>query len=600
MPPKDFTRTFDIIYYQLKHYPQEVCIALCNPEKPEKKYSTQETVDAINKVSVGLMRLGIKKGDKIAIVSPNRPEWSILDHAILQLGAIDVPLYPTISPEEYEFILNDSESVAIFVGSTDIWQRVKPALEKTPNIKHVFSFDGLEGTKHWEELFVEPTEEELQKLEEYKQAVQPDDLATILYTSGTTGVPKGVMLTHGNFTSNVQGTFDLLPMKPGDRALSFLPINHVFERHMVYLYQAKGLQIYFVDDLNNIVPCAQKVKPHVFATVPRLLEKVYERILQKGLELTGFKRAIFFGALNFAKNYNPEDPPTGFKKLLHKLYDKLVFSKWREALGGEITALVSGGAALRPDLARIFWAAGIPVLEGYGLTETSPVIAVNRLEPGGFKIGTVGPPLFNVEVKIAEDGEILTRGPHVMKGYYKRPDLTKEVIDEEGWFHTGDIGVIVDGKFLKITDRKKELFKTAGGKYVAPQPIENSLKASLLIENAMVVGEGRKFPAALIVPSEENLKSWMEANGIKWEGLEKALQNPKVIDKYREIIKEVNKHLAKPEQIKRFAFVTDTWSVETGELTPTMKLKRRVLNEKYKDIIDGIYEGTVGYDVYKE
>ncbi len=595
-------RLFDILFWQRAEHPLSPALVHVNPE-PTEQYTTEEAVAIIERIGMWALHQGFRKGDRFSIVARNCPAWTLVDHGLLQLGMVNVPLYPTLSAEEYEFILREAEVKVVFVGDAEIWSRLKPAVEAC-GIKNVYAFTEIEGLPHWEEIkrFAPPTDSLKHALEEARQQVAPTDLATIIYTSGTTGFPKGVMLSHDNILSNVRDCVPLMPLSPGQAVLSFLPLNHSFERTMVYIYQASALPIYFVSDLDQLVNAIQRVRPYLFATVPRLLERVYERIVERGLALRGIKRALFFWSLRLGRDWDPERKPGLWKRIQHGIADRLVFRRWREALGGRVVALISGGAALRPDLARIFWCAGIPIMEGYGLTESSPVISVNRLEPDGFKIGTVGPPLDSVEVRIAEDGEILVRGPNVMLGYYKREKETREVIDEDGWLHTGDIGTLVPGKkyrFLKITDRKKELIKTAGGKYVAPQPIENALKASMLIENAMVVGEGKKFPAVLIVPDENHLKGWAAREGLNLP-VDQLLTHDKVIARYRAIIQRVNAPLSQPEKIKRFVFVRDHWTQEGGELTPTLKLKRRVLLERYAALIDDLYAGKAGWDVYPE
>lgn len=580
----------EIFYKQAELYPLDTALAQWSKGAVGESFSTREVVKMIEQVAAGLISLGIKPGDKVAIIARNCWQWTVADHAILSVGAVNVPLYVTLSAEETQWCLSHAEVCAVFIGDREIEERLGEAVRRTPTVKHVFGFyEGAE--RHWKELFQTPTSSHIEELKRRQEALTPTSLATIIYTSGTTGTPKGVMLSHRNIVSNVLACLPLLPLEVGDRVLSFLPLNHVFERMMVYLYELAGMSIYFVSDLSEIGECARTVKPHFFAAVPRLLEKVYERILEKASTLPPIQKAIFGWALALARRYEPTRTMPPWYRVQHWLANRLVFRKWREALGGELKAVVVGGAALRPELARIFWAVGIPTQEGYGLTETSPVVSVNRLDPHNMRIGTVGPPIDNVEVRIAEDGEILVRGPNVMLGYYKDPEATREAIDAEGWFHTGDVGTLVEGKFLKITDRKKELFKTAGGKYIAPQKIENELKASPFIENAMVVGEGRKFPAVIISVNVEAVRRYAKENGLDADrlGIQELLKEEKIVRLFESEIERVNRRLSHPEQLKKFTLVADQWSVEGGELTPTLKLKRRILYEKYKDLIESLY-----------
>ncbi|MFD2512722.1 AMP-dependent synthetase/ligase [Pontibacter locisalis] len=585
----EITRTLDLLPYQLMNFPQPDCLAAKVNGKWEK-YSTQDVQDYANKISLGLLKLGVGKDDRVAIISFNRPEWVLADFGIQQIGAISVPMYPTITVEDYRYIFNDAEVKAIFVADASLYNKVVAATEGMEGIKEIYTFDEVSGAKHWTEVLELGKGEDPQQLEPLKAAVQPDDILTIIYTSGTTGNPKGVMLTHRNLVSNVQGTVPYVPVHKEHRALSFLPLCHIFERMLLYLYMRIGVSIYYAESIEMVAENLKEVKPHVFTTVPRLLEKVYDKIVAKGMELTGVKRNLFFWALELGLKYDTQQDQGWWYNKQLALANKLIFSKWREALGGNVIAIVSGGAALQPRLARVFWSANIRVMEGYGLTETSPVITVNRFEPDNNMIGTVGMPIDGVEVKIAEeDGEILTRGPHVMKGYYNKPDLTDEVIDKDGWFHTGDIGQLIDGKYIKITDRKKEMFKTSGGKYVAPQPIENKLKESVVIEQAMVVGEGQKYAAALIVPSFLGLQDWCQHKGIKYTSDEEMITKPEVLDKYQREIIKANEGLAQYETVKKFRLVPQMWTVETGELTPTLKVKRKIITNNYKDLIESMF-----------
>ncbi|MBN8855963.1 MAG: long-chain fatty acid--CoA ligase [Sphingobacteriales bacterium 50-39] len=559
-----------------------------------KAYSTVETIDTIHKLSAGLLRLGIsgqdgtiEGRDKVAVISKNRPEWIMLDLAVQQIGAVLTPVYPTISVHELEFILNDAQVKVMFVNDEELFHKVLSIRERVPSLKDIFTFEHVAHARHWKELLNDLQKDDQLRLAAIRDKIAPDDLATIIYTSGTTGTPKGVMLTHHNIVSNVLSSIPCLPRGPL-RALSFLPLNHIYERMLTYVYLFSGSSIYYAESMDTIGDNLKEVKPQMFVTVPRLLEKVYDRIMLKGGELTGIKKKLFFWAHDLATRYEINQSMGAWYNMQLSLANKLIFSKWREALGNNITCIASGGAACQPRLIRIFTAARIPILEGYGLTETSPVISVNRLEEENRKFGSVGPVIPGVEVKIAEDGEILCKGPNVMLGYYKRPDLTAEVM-EDGWFHTGDIGVLEDGKFLKITDRKKELFKTSGGKYVAPLAIESKLKESPYIEQLMVVGPERKFVGALIVPNFAYLKDWSNQNGVDDSSHEAMVRDPRVIAMYQEIIESFNKYFDHVQQVKRFRLLPADWTVETGEMTPKLSLKRRVIAEKYRDLIDGIY-----------
>jgi long-chain acyl-CoA synthetase len=557
-------------------------------------HSTKEVADTIQKLSTGLFRLGISGEDrtvegmdKVAIVSKNRPEWIILDLAVQRTGAVLAPIYPTISVGELEFILNDSKAKIIFVNDEDLFHKVLSIKERVPALQEIFTFEHVVNARHWKELLVSPTAEEVAQLAEIREKITDTDLATIIYTSGTTGTPKGVMLSHRNIVSNVTSCSPCLP-QGRIRALSFLPLNHIYERMLTYVYLFNGSSIYYAESMDTIGENLKEVKPQMFVTVPRLLEKVYERIMHKGSELTGVKKKLFFWAHDLAARYEINQSMGPWYNLQLSLANKLIFSKWREALGNNIQCIASGGAACQVRLIRIFTAARIPILEGYGLTETSPVISVNRLQIADRHFGTVGPLIPGVEVKIAEDGEILARGPNVMMGYYKRPDLTAEAI-ADGWFHTGDIGEFRDGKYLKITDRKKELFKTSGGKYVAPLAIESKLTESPYVEQIMIVGAEKKFVGALIVPAFTRLKEWAGNHGVAAASNEEIVHDPKVIAFYKEVVESYNKYFSHTEQIKRFELLPAEWTVGTGEMTPKLSLRRRVVMEKYKTSIDKIY-----------
>jgi len=587
-------RLFDVIAYQLEHNPKADML-VGKENNVWKKYSTQDVADITMRFSAGLLQFGFGKGDttaegtdKIAIISPNRPEWLITDLACQQAGAVLTPIYPTLSEFELEFVLNDAGASILFVSDKDMYDKIIPFRHKLPMLKEIFTFNKVEGVRHWSEIPAMAKEEDFAKIEEIKRNIDPEQLVTIIYTSGTTGTPKGVMLNHRNIMSNVRACTPYLPVSSDARALSFLPLNHIFERMVSYVYLTAGVPIYYAENMDSIGDNLREVKPTIFTTVPRLLEKVYERIMAKGLELKGIKRALFFWAVELGKKYEINKPMGGWYNFQLSIANKLIFNKWREALGGKIDAVVLGSAACQVRLLKIFTAAGIPVLEGYGLTETSPVISVNRTDVKDRMFGTVGPLIDNVEVKLAEDGEILCKGPNVSMGYYKRPDLTAEAIID-GWFHTGDIGVLVNNKFLKITDRKKELFKTSGGKFVAPQPIENKFKESPFIEQIMVVGEGRKFTGALIVPSFPQLERWATKHGIKANTPGELLQNADVQGLYKQILDKYNQYFSHIEQIKKFELLAHEWTVSGGELSPTLKVKRKVIMQKYMDQVEKIY-----------
>ena len=526
--------------------------------------------------------------DKIAIISKSRPEWMMLDLAVQQIGAILTPVYPTINVNELEFVLQDAEVKLVFVNDEDIYHKVMNVKTRVPSVREIFTFEHVSGARHWKEMLVTPTPEIENTIRSIAYSIKYEDLATIIYTSGTTGTPKGVMLSHRNILSNVFACIPCFPPGEHMKTLSSLPLNHIFERMVTYVYLFNGTAIYYAESFETLGVNAREVKPHLFTTVPRILEKVYENIMQKGNEQKGIKRKLFFWAHELATKFEINKPQSAWYRMQLALANKIVFSKWREALGNNIKCIISGGAACQVRLIRIFTAAQIPIMEGYGLTETSPVISVNRYDEKDRMFGTVGPLIDKVEVKIAEDGEILCKGPNVMMGYYKRDDLTKEVI-KDGWFLTGDIGTIVNGRFLKITDRKKELFKTSGGKYVAPMPVESKMQESRYIEQVMVVGAERKFVGALIVPSFKNLKEWARQNGIPTGSNEEIIRQPKVIEFYKDLIESFNKYFNHVEQIKKFELLPQEWSIETGELAPKLSLKRKVIMEKFRDAIERIY-----------
>lgn len=592
-------RLFDVISYQLANYPKEDMLA--GKENGQwKKYSTKEVADLTLRFSSGLLKLGVRPGikkneekDKIAIISPNRPEWIITDLACQQLGAVLTPIYPTISETELAYVLNDAEARILFVSDKDLLAKVNAMRDKFPTIREIFTFNKVEGARHWSEIPGMADTADFEQINEIKKNISPEELVTIIYTSGTTGTPKGVMLSHHNIMSNVLACQPYLPVNKEAKALSFLPLNHIFERMVTYLYLCTGVPVYYAENMETIGDNLKEVKPTIFTTVPRLLEKVYEKIMTTGLELKGIKRALFFWAVDIGKRYEINKDQGAWYNLQLKLANKLVFSKWRAALGGNIQAVVNGAAACQVRLLKIFTAGGIPIMEGYGLTETSPVISVNRINEEDRMFGTVGPIISGVEVKLAEDGEILCKGPNVTIGYYKRPDLTADAI-KDGWFHTGDIGVIIDNKFLKITDRKKELFKTSGGKFVAPQPIENKFKESPYIEQIMIVGEDRKFTAALIVPAFSNLRNWAQKRGITVTSNEELIKNPDVQDLYKQAVDKYNQFFSHIEQVKKYLLLPHEWTVDGGELTPTLKAKRKVILEKFRKEIDSIYAPAGG------
>ncbi len=585
------TRLFDFPYYQQETYNLPVALATKKNGVWEKT-SSQEYIAKANAVSRALLRMGVQKDDKIALItSNNRTEWNIMDIGILQTGAQNVPVYPTIAEEDYEYILNHSGSIYCFVSDEEVLQKVNAIKANVPTLKEVYSFNEISGCKHWSELLTLGADESNQnEVEARKDSIKTDDLATIIYTSGTTGRPKGVMLSHKNIVSNVLDSAPRIPFDPGkSTALSFLPICHIFERMILYIYQYYGVSVYFGESIDKISDNLKEVRPTVITAVPRLLEKVYDKIYAKGAELTGIKKKLFFWAIDLGLRYEPYGANGFWYEFQLKIARKLIFSKWKEGLGGKLDLMVSGSAALQTRLSRVFAAAEIPVMEGYGLTETSPVIAVNDQRNKGFKVGTVGKPIRNVEVKIAEDGEILLKGPNVMLGYYKDPEKTAEAVID-GYFHTGDIGEIDSEGFLKITDRKKEMFKTSGGKYIAPQMIENAMKQSRFIEQIMVIGEGEKMPAAFIQPNFEFVKEWAKIHKITLgDSSADIASNPDVIKRIDTEVEEINKKFGHWEQIKRFELTPDVWSIDGGQLTPTLKLKRKIIKEIYKDLYAKIY-----------
>lgn len=590
------SRLFDYIDFQLNKFPK--ADMFCGKENGSWiNYSTAEVKKIVNELSAGLLKLGvsghdmkIENQDKIALISKNRPEWLMLDMACQQIGVALCPIYPTTNVSELEFIFNDATIKYAFVSGQEILDKVNIIKGNVPSLLNTYSFDKLLGVEFWKTILTDITSADIERLEAIKATIKAEHCATIIYTSGTTGTPKGVMLSHRNIVTNVINSKNSFPFSDDEsaRALSFLPLNHIFERMVSFIYISSGTSIYYAESLDTIAENLKEVKPALFATVPRLLEKTYEKIMAKGAELTGLKKKLFYWSVDLANDYDNIKTKGIWYNIQLAIARKLVFSKWKEGLGGNVKFIVTGGAACQVRLIRIFTAAGIPIYEGYGPTENSPVISVNCRKKDGTKFGTVGLVIEGQEVKLEADGEICVKGPSVMMGYYKRPDLTAETI-VDGWLHTGDIGIFEDGKYLKITDRKKELFKTSGGKYVAPQPIENKMKESPFVEQMMVVGAEQKFVGALIVPAINNLKEWMLHKEIPFTTIEDAIHNPKVLDLYRELIDSFNKFFNHVEQIKKFELLPHEWTIESGELTPTLKLKRKVIMEKYKAAYDRIY-----------
>lgn len=582
----NYQKLFDILSNYQEHYSKEQMVA-GKSSSGWHSYSTQQFTEIVNAISQGLIAKGAGKGDRIAIMSGNRPEWNFIDFACNQLGIATVPLYPTLSNADLVFILNDAEVKMMFVSNQELAKKAELALDENDLKLDLFTFDKLPDRHHYQEL-IELGKTQNADLETYREAVGWDDLLTLIYTSGTTGKPKGVFLSHGNIISNVEASNHLVTSEY-KKALSFLPLCHIFERMVVYLYFSKGVQIYYSEDLDNIVSDINDVKPDLFTTVPRVLEKVYDKVVEKGNSLTGIKRSIFFWALGLGHKFKEPSENSAFYNFKLSIARKLVFSKWKDALGGNVKLIISGGAALQERLARVFWAAGIKVLEGYGLTETSPVIAVNSWKSEDVKFGTVGRVLKNLEVKIADDGEILVKGPSVSSGYYKKPETTKEAFTEDGFLHTGDIGELTPDGFLRITDRKKEMFKTAGGKYVAPQVLENKLMESTLIGQVMVIGENQRFPAALIVPAFEELEKWTKHKSLSAESRDQIIQLPEVKKKYEQIISKSMANFGHWEQIKKFEILPEEWTIDRGELTPKLSLKRKVILQKHDELIKSIY-----------
>lgn len=583
------TRIFDVLE---KYREYDKPDALCGKNNAEwVKYSSKQYLENVENVSYGLMALGIQKEDKIAIISPNCPEINFVDMGAQQIGAIVISIYPNITESEYQHILSHSESRYIFIYGKSIYDKIKKLITDIPTIKGVFSFEPVEGINPFSELIeLGLNNRKLEKLKEIKSEITQDDIATIIYTSGTTGIPKGAMLSHHNLVSNFLTCAPLSLQNEKSRIISFLPLCHIYERMLNYAFQSLACSMYYVSNLGTIIDCIQEIKPHCFCSVPRLLEKVYDRIIFKGRNLDPIRKAIFFWAVRLADKYTDDYSNSKWYYFKLKIADFLIYNKWRAAFGNNIIAIVSGGASLQLRIARIFNAAKIPILEGYGLTETSPVIAVNNFNPGSMCFGTVGPILEGVEVKFAKDDEILSKGPHIMKGYYKDHELTKQVIDADGWFHTGDLGYLHKGRFLKITGRKKSLFKTSMGKYVSPEHIENKLCESRFIENVMVIGENQKFVGALIVPDFQYLKNWANIKMFGYIDNHTAINTSVIKNRIQKEVDDYNKLFNPHEQIIRFELLPEEWSIETGEITPTLKIKRDFIGKKYKDKIEKLFK----------
>ncbi len=594
---KDFTRLFDIVHYQKANFEQADAFAYKTGGQ-WRKTSTNDIIEQGNKVSLSLLKLGVKPDDKIALVSNNRPEWNIVDLGILQIGAVNVPVYPTITEHEYKFIFNDAQIKYAFVSDKNLFTKINHIKNEIPTLKEIFSFEKVEGCRHFSEFLELGATENLLEVEKIKEGVKPDTLATIIYTSGTTGNPKGVMLSHNNIVSNVKAVLPVLPLDQTKRVLSFLPLCHIFERVVVYVYIARGVSVYYAESMETIADNLKEVKPNFFTSVPRLLEKVYIKLQGAAASLDGWKKNLYNNALNFAQNFDVEKEYGLADNIKRAVYDKLIYKKWREALGGNCEGIVTGAAALNPLLARVFTCAGIPIMEGYGQTESSPVISINPFALDRIKFGTVGVPIEGVDVRLENregmaegEGEILAKGPNIMLGYFNRPDITAETV-VDGWLRTGDVGRWVEykgAKYIKITDRVKELFKTSGGKYIAPQQLENKMKEIPYIEQIMAVGENRNFVSALIVPNFLNLSEWCLKNGVNAKTPAEIVKKPEVIKLFRDAIDEKNKNFGQWETIKKFELMEKEWSIEDGELTPTMKVKRKVVLEKYKDLIEKIY-----------
>lgn len=594
----EIRRTFDVLEnLKLNHHSRQD-ILCAKREGQWIKFSVEEYCNQSKLFSLGLLALGFKKGDKIITASNNRPEWNFADMGMSMIGVVHVPVYPTIGDDEYAYILAHSDAKMVIVSDASLYKRLRSLADEIPSIQGVYTFNSVDGAPNFDDILELGAREKVRWKSTFldiRNNIQPDEMVSMIYTSGTTGMPKGVMISHNNFVSNIKGVCNLFPLDASDRILSFLPLCHVFERMVNYLFQYRACSIYYAESIGTIAPNLVEIQASTFVTVPRVIERIYDKLVSTGEDLTGIKKVIFFWAMNLGERFRVTgkmDPWYAFRLNIAR---KLVFSKWQRAFGGNLKFVISGGAALQPRLSRLFFAAGIPLMEGYGLTETAPVIAANHLSQSGcLKIGTVGPVLENVEVMIDEDGEILAKGPNVMMGYYKDDQTTSEVIDENGWFHTGDIGVLEDNKFLKITDRKKEMFKLSSGKYIAPQAIENKLKESNFIEQVMVVGENEKFASALILPNFDYLHIWAHEHKIHFRDNPELITLPKVVNQYQKEMARFNKELGKTEELKRFRLVWENWNYTTGELSPTLKLKRRVLYKKYAELLREIYAYSPG------
>ena len=587
----EIRRIFDILPHYVASFKPKDDVLAAKENGSWVKYNIHQYIEIVDQISNGFLAMGVQKGDRIAQISSNRAEWNFIDMAILQVGAIHVPIYPTISESDYTYILSHAEVKYVFVSGMDLLRKIKHILPEIPSIQDIFTYKDHQELRHLNELVeMGKAYPDKQKLAQIKAQITRDDVATIIYTSGTTGNPKGVMLTHANIISNFIGVSYIPPFGEEGRAVSYLPLCHVYERMLNYLYQYLGISIYYAENLGTITDNMKEVRPQFLSTVPRLLEKIYDRLFATGHKQKGVKRWIYFWALHLALRHELDGKNGWFYELKRKIYDKLVYVKWREALGGELSIMVSGGAALQPRLARLFWAAGIHVMEGYGLTETSPVIAVGDFSRNGVKFGTVGRPLQGVETRIAADGEILCKGPGIMKGYYREEQMTREAIDPDGWFHTGDIGTIEPEGQLRITGRKKELFKTSFGKYVSPQLIEDKFKESLFIDQMIVVGENQKFAAALIVPDFTFLRSWCEVKEVEYTTNPEMIKLPRIQKRIRQEVNKYNAFLGETEKVKKYFLMDAEWSFESGEITPTLKLKRKFIIKKYEELIAKLFD----------
>ncbi|MEN8120347.1 MAG: long-chain fatty acid--CoA ligase [Bacteroidota bacterium] len=587
----EITRTFDLLdRYQNNFIKEDALVAKQNGKW--KKYSTQQYIDYSYNFSYGLLAKGLKKGDKIATISNNRPEWNFIDLGMAMIGVVHVPLYTSLSPTEYENIIKHSDCRLVFISDNKLFEKIKPVTDKISTVEGIYTFDSIENEKNWEDIVSLGKKSKIyykEELEKLKSEIKADDFASLIYTSGTTGTSKGVMLSHTNLVGNFLAAAGVFKLKPEQKYLSILPLCHVGGRMGNYQTQYSGCSIYYAESMATIATDMREIKPHGFDAVPRILEKIFDTIISKGKKLKGTKKAIFFWAVNIGLKYKPVGESNWFYRTKLKIADKLIFSKWREAIGGNIESVGCGGAALQPRVERIFWAAGIKVLNMYGLTETSPVITINRKTKPDLKLGSVGSIIEGVEVKIAEDGEILCKGHNVMMGYYKNPILTKKVFTDDGWFCTGDIGTLEDNKFLYVTDRKKEIFKLSSGKFIVPQIIENKFKESLFIEHMMVIGEHEKFASAIIAPDYLYMKDWCEANNIIKMNNTELIKNKQFLETINKEVQKFNRTVSDFEKINRFRLIPDIWSPATGELSPTLKLKRKFISEKYKDIIEQIY-----------